>query len=367
MKPYAAVIAEYNPFHFGHEYQLQRIKEDIGGCVCVMSSFAVQRGELATSDKYSRARAAVKSGASLVLENPFPWCSASASDFAASGVRIAHGTGAKYLAFGVQTDIRLLREIADFRKSAECSARLASLIKDGVPSYPKALGALISDVFGREAEAEMQKPNNILAVEYLLNLPDDMAAYPIMRDERFRSASEIRESGDMAAFVPDESRLCLQTAALKNAEYESVFLMALLRRNIAKKDIYGAEEGLTNLVSNALRSSVCVSDIIKKCTNASYTASRVRRFLLHTAFGVTKGKVLRKNAYTMLLAADGCGREILREGMKMRTVTKPADGLRLRGEAGKQFRFAIEAETAASSVLTGRIYLPLTSSPYIKA
>lgn len=366
MKPYAAVITEYNPFHFGHEYQLRQILSDIGGCVCVMSSFAVQRGEFAVCDKYSRAKAAVMCGASLVVENPFPWCSASAADFAAAGVHLAYVTGAKYLAFGIQTDFLLLKEIAALRKSDECPGRVRAYIKNGIRSYPKALEALTADVFGTAAASEMRKPNNILAVEYLINLPDGMTAYPIMRMENFESATQIRAKADMLPSLPDCSRMAMETAATVDRAAENTVLMTLLRQNLGKKsNIYGLEDGLVGLTAKALCSSRSVEEMTAKCQNASYTASRIRRSILHTAFGVTSGNIRSKSAYTVMLAADSRGREILRDGMRIRTVTKPSDGMNMKGIAGRQFRFAVAAENIASAAYCGKDYFPLTAVPYI--
>ncbi|MBO4277044.1 MAG: nucleotidyltransferase family protein, partial [Clostridia bacterium] len=74
---FAAVICEYNPFHRGHLYQLNRIKDSFDGVICVMSGDAVQRGDFAVAGKYLRARAALECGADLVLELPAPWCCAS--------------------------------------------------------------------------------------------------------------------------------------------------------------------------------------------------------------------------------------------------------------------------------------------------
>jgi cytidyltransferase-like protein len=76
-----AIIAEYNPFHNGHIYQIKKIREHFGedsAVVAIMSGNYVQRGELAIIDKWQRARIAVECGVDLVLELPFPYSSSSA-------------------------------------------------------------------------------------------------------------------------------------------------------------------------------------------------------------------------------------------------------------------------------------------------
>ena len=103
----AAIIAEYNPFHNGHKYQLDKLRELLGedtAIISVMSGNYVQRGEIAIADKTVRARAAVDAGVNLVLELPFPYSMASAEFFASAGVHIITSLGiVDYLVFGSES------------------------------------------------------------------------------------------------------------------------------------------------------------------------------------------------------------------------------------------------------------------------
>ena len=108
-----AIISEYNPFHNGHKYQIDKIREELGedtAIIAIMSGNYTQRGETAIVDKTIRAKAACLCGVNLVLELPFPFCSSSAEFFASAGVRIADRLSiVDYLAFGSESgDISLL-------------------------------------------------------------------------------------------------------------------------------------------------------------------------------------------------------------------------------------------------------------------
>ena len=108
------IVSEFNPFHLGHEY-LIRSARDMGAdsVVCVMSGNATQRGELAITDKYTRAEAALCGGADLVLELPFPWSSASAESFALAGISVLNSF-CDTVIFGSECgDIELLKKIAE--------------------------------------------------------------------------------------------------------------------------------------------------------------------------------------------------------------------------------------------------------------
>ena len=166
------IIAEYDPFHNGHAYCLTEAKR-LSGCdrvVAVMSGPFVQRGDPAQFDKYLRAEAAVRNGIDLVLELPFAYSSTGTENFARGGVRLLTGLHLiDAIAFGSESaDLApmkaLARELA-FEKT-ELSEQIRSGMQEGM-SYPAARHLAIKEVFGEEMAALIEKPNDILAIEYL--------------------------------------------------------------------------------------------------------------------------------------------------------------------------------------------------------
>ena len=120
----AAIICEYNPFHYGHAYQIDMVRKMLGDdtvILSLMSGNAVQRGEIAVADKYDRAAAAITCGSNIVLELPFPYASSSAERFAMGAVSILDQlNGVDYLVFGSETaDIHVLGQYAERRNSLE--------------------------------------------------------------------------------------------------------------------------------------------------------------------------------------------------------------------------------------------------------
>ena len=100
-----AIICEYNPFHCGHKYQIDKIRERFPGStiVAIMSGNITQRASFAMLDKYTRAKAAVSLGVNAVFELPYPFSSSNAEIFASSAVKIATEIGANYLCFGSES------------------------------------------------------------------------------------------------------------------------------------------------------------------------------------------------------------------------------------------------------------------------
>lgn len=165
------IIAEYNPFHNGHMLHLNRAKELTGAdhALSVMSGNFLQRGLPAFCDKYSRAFLAVSCGLDAVFELPFIYAVSGAGEFAAAGISLLNSLGAvDYVAFGAEDNApELFDEISQLmtEEPEEYSLRLKSLLKGG-HSFASARAAALSEVFGDTCAAIINKPNNILAIEY---------------------------------------------------------------------------------------------------------------------------------------------------------------------------------------------------------
>lgn len=182
------IIAEYNPFHNGHAYQLSKVREETGAdyIAVAMSGDFVQRGEPAIIDKYARAEMALQNGADLVLELPALWASSSAESFAMAGVSLFEKMGCvEGLCFGAETDnLPLLTAIADLLADEPTDYRrlLSSYLKEGM-NFPAARARALCGFFQTSAlpgvkngssepvseslSAILNSPNNILAIEYL--------------------------------------------------------------------------------------------------------------------------------------------------------------------------------------------------------
>lgn len=166
------IIAEYNPFHKGHEYQIKKAREltDADYVVIVMSGDFTQRGAPALLDKYTRAGMALACGADLVLELPVRYACASAEYFAGGAVSLLNGLGVvDYLCFGSESgDTAKIASAAEAlltaEKDPEFRRRIKQTQKEGL-SYPAARAKALN--FSNDTDAEFWTlPNNILGIEY---------------------------------------------------------------------------------------------------------------------------------------------------------------------------------------------------------
>ncbi len=354
-KRYVSVICEYNPFHHGHLFQLNTLKEHFDGIVCIMSGNIVQRGSVAIADKYVRAEAALRNGANLVLELPVPWCCSSARDFAGAGVHIAHAVGIKNLAFGAEDDLEVLSEINSVVSKGDFSEKLYGKIQNNKNlSYPLAFKSVIRDMFGEEYAKIVEKPNNILALEYLRALQGKgILPFAVKRNMDHLSSSSIRKEAlgeKMISMLPEKSAEVFEKMLDKDFPRDikklDSFFIGILRRmryEHIPENIYSAPVDLVKkLVDVSLRVD-SVEKLISLCTDKTYTSARVRRGLNSAVFGITHDRVHKMPSYTSVLAADNVGREILKNAKKtsnIRIITKPAHALDKDDEAQKDFLFA---------------------------
>lgn len=193
MSKVLGIIAEYNPFHNGHLYHLEKAKKDTDSnyTVAVMSGNFTQRGTTSLMDKWSKAKIAVNNGIDLVLELPVLYATSSAENFAEGAVKILNSLGiVDSLAFGAETpDMEVLNKCADvlFHEPKKYKTLLSHELSKGL-SFPKArenaLMIYLNDI--RKFANVLSSPNNILGIEYikaLKKLKSTIEPYAIARHE----------------------------------------------------------------------------------------------------------------------------------------------------------------------------------------
>lgn len=364
-----AVICEYNPFHYGHKYQIDKLRAEYGTVVGIMSGSFVQRGEVAVADKYSRAAAAVTGGMDLVLELPFPYCVASGADFATAGVRLAAAVGVDSLAFGAEDGGRWISEIADLCSAESFEKEVAAAIKaEPSLSYPKAKCALTERYLGAEAAAVLAKPNNLLAVEYLTaikgeNLP--LTPFAVERDMSLESATEIRAAAEIAPHVPYPEFF----AERRRIEYMERHLLYLMREGV-DESLYCMGKELAATLRNAARQASELKEAVALATGKVYTAARVRRAIVAAWLGIRAEEVKAPPAYTALLAATQKGAAFMKKLKKntaLPVLTKPARYKELEGAARAQAERTLMADEAAAMCVPalGAYGTALAKTPFI--
>ena len=362
------VVSEYNPFHKGHAYQIEQAKSHLGedsAVVCCMSSDFVQRGDAAILPKHLRAKAAVLGGADVVLELPSPYALRSAEGFAQSAVDILLGTAViTDLSFGAEdADAGLLHETASLLLEHQTVQDTLLHLKTGISYAAARERALFARV--KEKAEILQKPNNILAVEYCKALIRRESAVNLLPIERkgaghdegaegeFASASYIREflregkTDEALPYLPETTVAILKEsmesghALLDQSRLENAMLSSLVR--LTADDLAAlpdANEGLDNRLLEAIRKGRTIEEICAQAKTKRYALSRIRRMIFCAYLGITKEESTTPPPYARVLAFSDKGREVLKLARKRATlplITKPAHAFDLGGEARKIF------------------------------
>ena len=370
------IVAEYNPFHAGHEYHIAGTRAQLGAdtaIVCAMSGSFVQRGEAAAFTKNARAEAAVKCGADLVLELPLPWVLSSAEGFARGAVGMLAATGVvTHLSFGSESgDLAELQKAEEILRKPEIHDLFAAELAGG-HSFAVARQAAAEKLARRRMEV-FSSPNNILAIEYLKAIHSyDLALTPITvaragaahdsaETSEMPSASFLREklaAGEgIDGFLPTAAAEVFrrETEAGRGPVTPEALETALLSRlRMLPKEAFAglpdAGEGLHNRLYRAVRSGNSIADILEAAKTKRYAMSRLRRMLCCAALGVTALDSRGMPPYLRVLATNERGLAVLREMQEKANVpviTKPAEIRSLDGHAQHIF----ELESAATDLL----------------
>ena len=343
--PAVGIVAEYNPFHNGHSYHVEQARALTGAqsVVCVLSSDFVQRGEPALLDKWSRAEAAVRCGADLVLELPVLWSSHNAGAFANGAVDILAATGVvSRLSFGAETPACLSDSIIDILLEEPDAFKL-SLKKhlDEGYSFVESRSRAADELLPGSAEL-LKQSNNTLALAYMMRIKErgyKMKAAPVGRMgaaynsaelAQLSSASAIRRAFAAGARDAALAQMPKASAELLRARYAEgracadtadfwKLLRAQLLRTPAEELANLAEisEGIEYRMKAAALEARSFDEWKDECTSRRYPAGRIARSAVHILLGL--GHWLNRAAqrigppYIRPLAMNGRGRGLLHE------------------------------------------------------
>lgn len=315
------IIAEFNPFHQGHQYLIEEAMKqtDSEVCIVVMSGNFMQRGSFAVSDKWMRAEAAVKKGVNLVVELPAVFACNSAEYFAKGGVEVLEGFGCiDRLAFGSENgNLRKLQSAADFLKDNDevLHCQIQALMKQG-NSYPRARQIAAKELQPDFDANLISEPNNILALEYLKQLKT-LKPFTIKRKGSgyHQSASMIRK--EMTAENPHKF------AQMDRTYWELVAAKILQTDSKRLEEIFSAGEGLGNKLKNEIRYASTAEQLIERIKSKAYTYSRVCRLLTQVLLDIDRTTVENAAGYIRILAFDDIGAKFIKEVKKKDCATMP--------------------------------------------
>ena len=347
MSNVVAIIGEYNPFHNGHAYHIQKTKEMTNAdyVIAIISGSFVQRGNVSLIDKWSKADMALLNGVDLVIELPTVYSISSAENFAYGAIKILNSLKiVDTLSFGSEfCDLEVLEKIADVlvNEPPEFKTLLEHELSKGV-SFPKArenaLLMYLNDI--RKYANILSSPNNILAIEYLKALKKTKSKMKPLAVQRinvgyndleiknnFASATAIRKKiidntpAGISKLMPSNSYKILYNSIKKGhyvkdiTAFEKEILYSLRRMYTDEiAELPDVVEGLENSIQDAADSCNTLAEFMNIVKSKRYTSTRIHRILLYALLGITKEDMkasYKINPYVRILGMNNKGKELL--------------------------------------------------------
>ncbi len=380
------IIAEYNPFHNGHKYHIERTRENgATHIIAVMSGNFVQRGDIAICDKHIRANAALTGGADLVLELPLKYAVSNASYFAKGAVSVIEKTGLSgILSFGAKNSIEELIALADLTQEQNTKEQTEKLSLEKGLSYPSALSLFVKENYSPKLSAVLDDANNTLAIEYIKeaknkDLPLEFSAVErlgishdsLIKTENIASAMSIRNElykeynsqkeqynlYNLKNFLP-ENALKVYEQAIKSFDMpvsrEKFELIALSRLYAYDSEYFAkinnVSHGLENKILKALQEKCTLTEVYDEIKSKRYTYARVRQIILNAVLGISRDFLNRDIGYVRILGHNEKGREILRLIKEKQTV----DFISNLSEVNTENKLAYD--TLQADITAGKLY-----------
>lgn len=338
------IIAEYNPFHLGHLYQINKIKEIYKDSIiiAIVSSSFTQRGDVSILNKWDKTRIALDNGIDLVIELPYFYAGQSSDIFAKGAVTILNYLGIDTLVFGMESDdINNLKLMADIQLNDKNYNNIVKEYLSNGYNYPTALSKAIKDILN----LDIYLPNDLLALSYIKQVKlinNNINVIGIKRTNDYHSkeitsnivnASLIREQFknnlDISNYIPN-----YDTNKLYNVSVNDFYplLKYQILNNINNLDKFlTVDEGIDNRIKKYIKNSNNWNELVNNIKTKRYTYNKINRMLMHILFNLTKDE--SKNIvidYVRVLGFNSKGRSYLNKIKKnkdINIVTNYKDGI----------------------------------------
>ena len=319
------IIAEYNPFHNGHLYHLEKVKElypDSYYILILIGNFT-QRGEISIINKWDKTKIALDNGYDLVIELPFIFATQAANIYAKGAITLLNYLKCDYLVFGSETnDINLFNSLVNITNNNKKYEELVKKYVNEGYNYPTSQSKALKEV----SNIIIDKPNDVLGLEYvrqIKNINSNIIPISIKRTNDYHeenitntitSATSIRKNINNTNLIKKAMPLNV-IDHIKDINYDKYF--ELLKYQIISSNnlnkYLGVDEGLENKLKKEIHNSNNLNELILKVKSKRYSYNRIQRMLLHI---ITKTKKEDNNLninYIRVLGLSNNGKKILKE------------------------------------------------------
>lgn len=326
MNKVVGIVAEYNPFHNGHLYQINKIREKYKDAtiVVVCSSSFTQRGDTSILNKFDKTKVALNNGVNLVVELPYAYSTQSSDIFASAAIKILNYLKVDTICFGTERDsIDEIKKCADTQLNNPEYDKIVKEQLDLGINYPTALNKALKKLIG----IEITEPNDLLALSYIKEIIKNkynIEIFSIKRTNDFHdinsnemivSASNIRNklinNIDIKDKVPSDVYEILKNIKFNNKYFE--FLKYKINSEGDLEKYLDVDEGLSSRIRNSIDKSNSLEELIQNIKTKRYTYNKISRMLNHILCSFTKDErdQVKTIEYIRILGFDEVGQKHL--------------------------------------------------------
>lgn len=292
------IIAEYNPFHNGHKYHIDKIKEKYPDSIIILAlnGYFTERGIPSVLSKEDKTKIALNNKVDIVIELPIVYGTQSADIYASANIKLLNELHIDHLIFGSETnDISLLNKIVDIQLNDPNYQNTVKEYLDSGINYPTAMAKALN------IEFNFNNPNDLLGISYIKAIkkinPNIIVEtiqrtneyHDITLDSKIVSASNIRErlenNENIDKFVPEEVIPLINTV-----DYKKLFRL-LKFKILTEKDLslyLDVDEGIEYRLQKYINESNSFDELISNVKTKRYTYNKINRMLFHILIGLTK-------------------------------------------------------------------------------
>lgn len=340
MNKVVGIVAEYNPFHNGHLYQINkiRVKYKDATIIVVCSSSFTQRGDTSILNKFDKAKVALNNGVNLVVELPYVYSTQSSDIFASAAIKILNYLKVDTICFGTESD-----SIGDIKKCAITQLdepKYNEIVREELElgvNYPTALNKALKKLI----DIEITEPNDLLALSYvkeiiknqynieIFNIKRTNDFHDIDSNEMIVSASNIRNklinNIDIKDKVPNDVYKILKNIKFNNKYFE--FLKYKINSENDLEKYLDVDEGLSTRIRNSIDKSNSLDELIQNIKTKRYTYNKISRMLNHILCSFTKDErdKTKDIEYIRILGFDEVGQKHLnsiKDNMDIKILNK---------------------------------------------
>lgn len=319
------IIAEYNPFHLGHLYQINKIKEMYKDSIiiAIVSSSFTQRGDISILNKWDKTNIALNNKIDLVIELPYFYASQSSDIFAYGAVKILNYLNIDTLVFGIESnDITSLLQASDIQLNNKEYNTIVKKYLDLGYNYPTSLNKAIKDI----ANITINSPNDLLALSYIKQIKqinNNINIVGIKRTNDYHAkevtnnivnASLIREyliqNKDISNYIPKYNINKLYTNTIN--DFYPLLKYQILNNINSLNKFLTVDEGIENRIKKYIKESNTWEELVNNIKTKRYTYNKINRMLIHILVNLTKEEVKNINIdYIRVLGFNTKGKTYL--------------------------------------------------------